>query len=663
MPSALERPRLYFGIALTIIALGGWARLADHANVFTDEGVELKPTDSHYYVRFALRQLAAFPRFDAFDPFVNFPEGAQVLWPPLHTYAVAASIAVEGIDPERAAAYVGPVFAVLELALLALLFRRCLKGHAALGSLTLLALTPVAIYAGALGNADHHVHEPTLAAATSLTFGLALTERSRKWAIICGLLLGLGRFLNPGVFILMVPLAGAAVICAVLWRERSGAIAQLSAWLGGTSAAALLLGVPLFGVWGLSYEQFTLFQPLTALAAFLGAAGVAGLLAKDRRWAIALALAVITLIPLAPELQRAMAALQQEDPLLAIVKESQPLWRYPSWLIDFLGPVLFLAPFGVAGALRWTRHHREALLVPALTCTAAFVLAAALQARFIQPLVGALAVVLPLGVLTLLHEATRALQRTGWVLTGVAALALAPGLLPTERETIPTDEALVRSTMRWLLTHTPSPPDYGVVASQDIGHLLTLWAERPAVATPFSQHPSHLRGNERASQVLAAESDEAAFAAARETKARYVVVIPFQRILGRPNAIDARTLARRLLENAALTGPDATAHFRLVHDSTEQRRRKEGGPYARVFEVVEGALLTGNTVPHAEVTASATVGAGLSYVRQTRADADGGFALPVAYAARYEISAPGLSQHVDVGEAGLKGARIELNKK
>ena len=184
------------------------------------------------------------------------------------------------------------------------------------------------------------------------------------------------------------------------------------------------------------------------------------------------------------------------------------------------------------------------------------------------------------------------------VVASITVLTLVPSVLTAAPPSTPSDEARVRSTMRWLAEHTPDSADSGVIATHDLGHLITLWARRPTVSSPFSQAPWHVAGNERAAAVLRSEDDEEAWQRAVATRARYVVVVPFAVILGRDGSADTATLARRLLEHAALDG-EGTGHFRLVHDSPEDRVFKQR-PYARVFEVVEGARLRGRAEPGAE---------------------------------------------------------------
>lgn len=653
--NGVVRRKVFWGLALTVIALGGWARLASLPSVFTPTGVELLPTDSHYYVRFASRQLETFPRFEDFDPWVNYPEGARIYWPPFHTWAVAAAIALHPEAPEESAAFVGPVLSLLGLFLMAELFRRLLGERVALGALGLFALTPVAVFVGAVGNVDHHVHEPVIAVVCALLLGRALETGRRDLAIWTGVVLGLGRFFNPSVFLLVPCLAGSLLLWALLRRPEAAGVAKLSTWVGASSAVVLSVGALLFGRLELGYEQFSWFQPLWALALFGGAASIAGLAFGSRRWGFGLVFAVALLALLGPELARAFSAFGRQDPLLALVTESQPLWRHPSWALQHFGGALFLAPLGMVGAARHWR--RSPTLWPVLVTSSALLAASLLQLRFIQPLVGLWAVLIPAGVAAF-ADGLRAPVRTGtWAICALFGLSLLPVL---ERSAAPTstDEGMVRSAMQWLRQETPASENFAVVASSDLGHLITLWAKRPAVATPFSQAPWHIEGNLRASRVLAAESDEEAFLAAKQSHARYVLLVPFQKILGFPNAKDEKTLARRLLDHAGLD-EHGTGHFRLVFDSPEQRLRKEGGSYARVFEIVEGARAVGSapigTLVEAQAELRSNLGTRLQYKRSTRAGPDGSFQLLLAYPGRYGVQIGERMIHFEVRESAVRG--------
>lgn len=648
--------RWVWALALAALLAGGaWARCAGWRSVFPRPGeVELVPSDSHYYARFAQLQLRAFPRFTAFDPYVNFPEGARIYWPPLHTLLVAAAVAIggaAGAGPERAAALVGPVLACLELAGVALLARRLLGRQAALRAAALLALIPITVESGALGNADHHVHEPFLLAATALATGHCLSRRSTRAAVLSGVLLGLGRLLTPAAFVLVPCLAAAFPLAAWLGRRRAetASLPRLALLAGTGCALSLLVGTLAFGLPGsLAYEHLSLFHPLFALALFLGAAALAGAVTGARRgWAWPLAPAALCGALVSGECLRALGHLGRADPLLAAIMESEPLARDPAWAARLFGAALLALPFCLVAAGRRVLRGRAPLALPALVSTVLLVAAAAMQARFAQALSGGAAAVIALGLpWTAPARSLRAARRVWQGVVVLATASFLPGLLPQPQRSPPPDVERVRPTLRWMREHTPSAsaeplapeaPAYGVVASHLLGHFLTLWAERPAVATMFSQTETHRAGNARGAAVLAEVDDEKAYRLARETGARYVLVTPSEVVLGYPELDRARALLGRLLDHAGMEsdGAPATAHFRLVYDSAEQRRSPARGSYARLFEVVPGALLRGQAPAGQEVTARLRLlthrGEPLVYERRTAAGADGTFALRVAY--------------------------------
>jgi dolichyl-diphosphooligosaccharide--protein glycosyltransferase len=252
----------------------------------------------------------------------------------------------------------------------------------------------------------------------------------------------------------------------------------------------------------------------------------------------------------------------------------------------------------------------------------------------------------------------------------VASLGFAAALIPPAPEPMPPDVRLTRPTLKWMREHLPpaSPdpysgakPEYAVAASHQLGHFIELWAERPAIASTFSQARVHQEANRRAAAIFASTDDEQAYALARATGARYVLATPSSDLLGFPDFDRPRSTLTHLLDHAGLETPvrPATAHFRLLHDSDEQRLRAERGSYARLFEVVEGAVIEGTTVPGAQVTASTLIQVGspaaaASYAVHALADASGRFSIRVAYPGTYTVAAAGLDATAEVAEDAVR---------
>lgn len=102
---------------------------------------------------------------------------------------------------------------------------------------------------------------------------------------------------------------------------------------------------------------------------------------------------------------------------------------------------------------------------------------------------------------------------------------------------------------------------------------------------------------------------------------------------------------------------EGTGHFRA-------RFASASGEY-KVFEPVEGALLTGTASANASVRATTDVtvpGASFTYERRATANATGRFSLRVSYEGTYTVQVDGRTQEVVVSAAAVEtGARIQLD--
>jgi dolichyl-phosphooligosaccharide-protein glycotransferase len=648
-----------------IVAAAVWARCAQWREIFTPDGLELVPSDSHYYVRFALLQLRSFPRFTSFDPFVNFPAGSFQHWPPLHAWLVAASIALSGVArAEWGAAWVGPVVAALETAIIAALAVRFRGGRQAMATTWLYALLPASIWAGAVGNADHHVHEGFIVLAASLCAGRALEKGSVPSAIAAGVVLGLGRLLTPTAFA-MVPLVALAWPAAT-WLPRSRAAAvnptRTGIYAGLTCVLVLAGSVLLFGRWdSLEYSQLTLFHPLLALCAFSGCLAMVRFLGRPWQAGLLFGLALLCAGILAGQLTKALHHLGRADALLPHIDESSPLLRDPAWAFRLLSVGLLAMPVAMVGGWLSLRAG-DVRNTAALISTCALAVAAGLQARFSQSLSGALAALLPLA-LPAMHSVFRkpGAWRLGAAACWVGGASLAYGLVPRAPDPVPDIVLRSRTGLYWMRDHLPpaspdpltaAPADYGVASHPLLGNYVMLWAQRPVLATMVSLSPVHDGALALNGRILSATDDESPFQLARTNRIRYVFSVPSDTLIGSDSYDPHRALLGRLADRAAIDEVDprtTTAHFRMLYESPELRRRVEHGSFARVFEVVEGAVLAGQAHSGervvAELNMTTNLGRALVYRRAVDADPDGRFALRVAYpcaasgAERYHVRA------------------------
>jgi dolichyl-diphosphooligosaccharide--protein glycosyltransferase len=569
-------------VVLLLLLLSVGARLLPWHEIFAPDGtVSLLPADSHYYVRFAQLQRAGFPHWVDEDRFVNFPAGARILWPPVHTYSVALAEVVAGAaGPEAGAAFVGPAWSLLWLAVLAFSLRRAPQRDQAL-ALFVLAIAPISVQAGELGNADHHVHEVFGAALGTWWLLQFLEAPSRRGAVLLGVFAGAARLFST-VGVLAGPLLAAALVAVQVVGVRPAwqRLLELAAAAVTTSVVVVLL----FGRFTVEFETLSLFGPLSLLAATCAPVALAGWLERRSvRW-----LGAVTVLVgggLLRQGLRAAAQLGAADPLMGRVSEAMPLWSPATDAVGLFHALLLLAPLTVLGLLIEVRTRRALVAVGLALC--ALLAMGVLQIRFMQAASGALAIAVgpAFAALERLPGRSRALG-TGLVAVLLLSLFTTLELRPW-KDTVATR---ARPTMEWLKTATPTAgapfdpatkPRYGVLAGALMGHFLELWAERPALSSTFSQTSWHLAANAEASKILESDDDEFAWREAKAQRLAYVVLMPAQEVLGAKTDRTASTLARRLYDH------DGAPHFTLVHTSRELAN--DGRPQLKVF-AVEGVL-------------------------------------------------------------------------
>lgn len=625
------------GIAL--VAVGAAARFSAWSEVFVRGHVALMPSDSHYYIRFALRQLAHFPRFDSFDPYVNAPTGADIIWPPLHTCLVALGILLGGRNnPELGAALVDPVLGTIELAILGVVAFRLYDSRTALFTLAFYAVLPAIVNYSLVGSCDHHVHEPFFLALICLMLGRVLTDGSRNLAIATGVVLGSVRLFTPIAPMIVVI---AAVAClAVATMDASHRFSRLAIFVGGSAAAVLVPSVVVFGhVHSLGYESLSTFQPLFVLSLFLGVGAVAMWRSGDRRAWMVLLVALAAAAPLVAELLRAAGHMGRKDPLLEVVEESKPLSLQAAWF--GFSVAMVLVPVAIFGAMRlYRRRNFEA--VPALLATVMLIPPAMYQMRFTMMLSGAVVILIAQAV----PEALANVPKTNLVRNGVAAAACALMWFNSTaaRGDLDVSTRTFKPTLDWMRDHLPPASDdgpmgdakarYAIVANPFLGHQAMLWSEKPVVGTPFSQAPVHVAGNERVAHVFSATSDADTYAAMVATEGRYLIASARMQALGHPEVNPLEAYVGWLFRSAGL-GPPSTGHFRLLYRSVEPSSMVADASALEVFEAVKGALLEGKTTPSAVVTASIdlidNLGTRRTYTRSVRAALDGYFKIRVPY--------------------------------
>ena len=164
-----QTPTGLFAIALLSIA----ARAHRFPLIFVGGGeVVLRLDESQYHARRALFTFENFPRVLERDSYINFPQGADVPWPPLHDFALGAAARLLVDAPESVPvvlAWAPVVLAVLTAFAVYAIARSVAGPSVALGASAIFALLGASVNFSNLGMPDHHA---TVALLGSVLLGL-----------------------------------------------------------------------------------------------------------------------------------------------------------------------------------------------------------------------------------------------------------------------------------------------------------------------------------------------------------------------------------------------------------------------------------------------------------------------------------------------------------
>lgn len=509
------------GSVLGIAAAALVLRLASWRDVFGGPGIRLISDGDPYYhvrrIRMILEQGAIVWR----DPWLNYPLGADIPWPPLFDLAVAGACWAVGLghpspDTILAVAAVAPVvLGLVGIALGAALAAEILGPAAGAGVALLLSVSRPLVSYGQLGRPDQHVMEILLFSAAALVFARGLRdERLRAGrAVLFGVVLALSFWNWLGSAVTLFVFGASCVVAGVVIDPRRaewGRAARLFAWGSAAAAAALLVSIAFAGpagaLRGLTLGGLSGFQVVLCALAALLAASLLPLGVRPRLARAALLVAVpagiiglvLLVIPAVREpVLRGLTAAGTGNAWYGSIREFMPT------VFSGMAPVreeLFtvVRTFGfwplvaVPGMYElWLRMRenstRAGAILFAFVIAAVFFVATARMQRF--QLYGSL----PLAIfswagLALVRRRVEALRRGAGAIAAslIAAAAFAPPTiafwgLPSYRAVPPViDEALER-------LRDPSADGFqiAVLAPWYFGHHVLLSAERPVIASPF----------------------------------------------------------------------------------------------------------------------------------------------------------------------------------
>ena len=138
--------RVAIEFALAVL-FSGLVRALPWASVFHGNQVIFAPADAMYHVRRSYYTFVSWPDILLFDPYVNYPDGAPIPWPPLTDFlagSLAAFLAVDDHGFETVLAWWPPLVGALGAIPIYFIAREVANRGTALGA--------VAFYAAVTGS-------------------------------------------------------------------------------------------------------------------------------------------------------------------------------------------------------------------------------------------------------------------------------------------------------------------------------------------------------------------------------------------------------------------------------------------------------------------------------------------------------------------------------
>lgn len=668
-----------------IFLLGLLLRMAPMRGALVGGDILFYGSDSFYHMRRILYTVDHFPSTLWFDPSINYPEGLELLWPPLFDQAVAGAALLLGVGSPRSvemvAAVAPPILGSLTIISVYLLARELFGPRAALLSALLFAINPQHVSISIFARPDHHVLETFILVSFVLLLVLAL-KRGDGWPW-------------PG--------AAAGISAAALAYTWIGAAAYFGAFLAfviiaatldlrrGISSrpslqvfllvfgVALVLALPFWWVGWMAPSFFALAAVLVTTAALLPLTG-----AFSRRGVPWIALPPLLLL-LGYLLLSSVFALEGWLGVQRLLDEGIDYFfgGALSWQVAEAVPLYgVVRPFTVVGfnltaavlgfAHLW-RSDIDRLQLLFLVWTVSLLLLAVFQNRFLYVFSASMAVLMALFFLraaTLLYEGGWRLgdpRKSRYLNPLLLLLLLLPSAVSVS-EVFSIRPAVVESgwdrPLQWLeerSAHSSAPWEgdtaagAGVLTWWDRGNWVLYLSGWPVVANGFQA------GAEDAARFFIAEDEAAALEIMDARRARYAVTesrllgpglativlwagedpSEYGRMAGAGPEGGGRFL-RTTLARCHLTDCREMSSLRLVYESDPG----VGSDQVKIFERVAGARIRGASPGDGPVTLSLNLttnqGRPLNYTRS---------ALPRG--GRYEMVVP----YSTGGDGGL-AARI-----
>ncbi|NJD51807.1 MAG: oligosaccharyl transferase, archaeosortase A system-associated [Candidatus Methanoperedens sp.] len=558
------RPESKTFIFLFLILLIGFkVRLFTFSQVFEPGRVVFLEADPYYHMWRVFSYIETFPGTFFFDPFLNFPYGAAVGWPPLSDQSIAlvSLIAGSGNPGTYLVEIIGaftPVFTgIISIISVYYIAKEIFNERAGLYSSLLLAVMPAHAQISFVGFVDHHILEVLISVIAYLFFMRSLKNDSYRFSILSGIMIGLSflTWIGAPIFIGIIL---SYVIIQFIIDKKSNVDSNYLLKTGIISFSIAFFTILLFYLWipwqknlqagVLSYFQLMYVFFGAIIVVFLG---IISRFMKGQKWifyplilivifASFFFMMVISLPSFYENLLNSIGYLLRDASAIKQVIEAQPLfytydgiflgWRFfsnPVWYQFSFS--FYFAIIGFFLLIYYSRRGADKGTLFLIIWTLLVVSLALSQRRFTYML--AVNVAILSGFLldkVALYSCNTGKFKTFHLKSDYIALFILTILvIPNSvmaynmAQSPPKISDDWYDSLVWLRDNTPDPgriPQYGVMAWWDYGNWILYISKRPVVANNFQI------GGDEAARFFTEDNEILANEIMDKRKARYVVM-------------------------------------------------------------------------------------------------------------------------------------------
>ncbi|NJD76639.1 MAG: oligosaccharyl transferase, archaeosortase A system-associated [Candidatus Methanoperedens sp.] len=545
---------------LIIILISLIVRLFTYSQVFEQGRIVFLETDPYYHMWRVFSYIGMFPKTFLFDPYINYPYGATVGWPPLFDQGIALLSIIVGLGKpdvhlvELTGAFIPVLLGVLSVIAVYYIAKEIFNEKIAIYSSILLAVMPAHAQISFLGFTDHHIAEVLLSVLAYLFFIRSLKGSSR-YAILSGIFIGISLLTWIGAPIFIGILLSYSALQFIL-DKKSGAPSNYIVRAGIISFSTALLIMLVFYLWTpwqktittatLSYFQLIYLVISAAVILLFGAISS---FMKKQKWyfypvsiGIIIILFLLFLILAIPSFYQSISGgigyLLRDAPVLKQISEAQPLFYtydgiFLGWQWD-KNPVWYSFTFSfyvaIIGLIWFLYSNRNGIdsgkLFFAIWTLVNFILALS-QRRFTYMLAINIAILTGFSIYEVLERTRHSESRNKMITFAVSIVLIFVLFIPNIAVSYqlsgyppkPSDDWY--DSLVWLEQNTPETgnnPKYGIMTWWDYGNWILYISKRPVVANNFQI------GGDEAARFYLADNETLASSIMDARKARYVIV-------------------------------------------------------------------------------------------------------------------------------------------